>query len=673
MNVEPIIDARFKKFRESYDLGNLSDDDAFERFVNHTILSTHQPDAFGADAQLLDSICVGGTEDTGIDGIGVKLNGLFVKDEEEVKDIIEKFPRVSVEFIFIQSKSSTTFDTSGFNKFVTGVRDFLSEDHHMRGNEKINLALQTKDYLLCDDVVSVWESSPTVRLYYVAMGKWRKSKHLLALAEKMKEDVSKLSTYGDCQIHFVDAEALKTICNNNENTFSSSIEAIDTMHLTAVEGVENSCIALCYAGEFLKLLTTEEGVIRKSLFDDNVRDYQGVNSVNAEIEHTVTKEPEKFGLLNNGITIVCDEFILSNRRITIKNPQIVNGCQTSHVLFYTREKWRDAENVPLQIKIISTKNLDITNQVVRGTNRQNIVLDETFETTRKFHKDLEEFFQAVGPEYERIYYERRSKQFQHDPRIRQTDKVNLRILTQFMVGMFLNQPHMSHRHEAKLLKEFEDKIYQEHQSKLPYYTAALAFVKMEKLFRYARIDKRIFYSFRAHLSMVVRELAAGATPSLNDERGIDKYCTKVLKVLCDDTAMKNTLDEALGIFEKARRKWIGEMRRSPDGIKDIPDFTTVLLRESGTPGVVAPATTKDDDIYFGTVIKVIVDRNGQYCGFIRRRSGEDVFFHSQGNPDLSFDSLEDTPVSYGVIENPVNGRPLGLDVRIVEDLRESEK
>jgi hypothetical protein len=34
--------------------------------------------------------------------------------------------------------------------------------------------------------------------------------------------------------------------------------------LTEVDGVQNSCIAVCYANEFCKLLMTEEGVIRKS-------------------------------------------------------------------------------------------------------------------------------------------------------------------------------------------------------------------------------------------------------------------------------------------------------------------------------------------------------------------------------------------------------------------------
>ena len=264
---------------------------------------------------------------------------------------------------------------------------------------------------------------------------------------QLKADIAALNTYDACGIHFVDSEALKQICDNNANTFSASIKTIDVMSLPAVHGVKNSCLALCFADEFMRMLTTDDGVIRKSLFDDNVRDYQGVNNVNAEIEQTVRNEPEKFGLLNNGITIVCDDFFTGNRAIVLKNPQVVNGCQTSHVLFQAQEAGADLTGLPLNIKVIATTDLEITNQIVRGTNRQNIVYDEAFEATRKFHKDLEEFYDNYTGSPTRLYYERRSKQYQHDPRIKQTQKINLRVLTQFTVGMILNKPHMSHRHE----------------------------------------------------------------------------------------------------------------------------------------------------------------------------------------------------------------------------------
>ena len=181
VKVEPIISNRLKQFRETYGLTTYPDGEAFERFVNHAILSTHQPDAFSTDTELLDSACVGGMNDMGIDGIGVKVNGLFVQSVQDAQDLLAQFKRAQVEFIFIQSKLTPKFDSGEFGKFVAGVRDFLSEGHKQPMNEKIKEALRIKDYLLSEDVVIVWENNPSVRLYYVAMGKWRDSEHLVVL------------------------------------------------------------------------------------------------------------------------------------------------------------------------------------------------------------------------------------------------------------------------------------------------------------------------------------------------------------------------------------------------------------------------------------------------------------------------------------------------------------
>ena len=54
--------------------------------------------------------------------------------------------------------------------------------------------------------------------------------------------------------------------------------------------------------------------------------------------------------------------------------------------------------------------------------------------------------------------------------------------------MFLNQPHMSVRHESKLLKEIEGKIYEDGQSMLPYFTTAAAFCQLETFFRCGKLD-----------------------------------------------------------------------------------------------------------------------------------------------------------------------------------------
>ncbi|NDV67511.1 AIPR family protein [Dysgonomonas sp. 25] len=658
MNLEPIINAKFKKFREQLELNDIADGNAFEKYVNYVILSSHQPDAFNGDNELLEKVNVGGTHDMGIDGIAIKLNGLLIRDLAEAKDLVKRFPRVSVEFIFIQSKYKSDFDKGEFNNFADGVREFLSEKQRQPHSPEIKSLIKIKDFLISEEAVYKWEDNPNVRLYYVAMGKWHNSKHQLALAEQFKDDVNSLNTYKEPVIHFIDIDGFKGIIDSNENNFEVVLNSIDTMPLTSVDKVDNSCMLLCYASELKKLLSTDEGIIRKSLFDDNVRDFQGDNNINTEIGRTIKEEPEKFALLNNGITIVCEKYTPSNRQITIKNPQIVNGCQTSHVIFNVEE----SNTVPLVIKLISTQDIEITNQVVRGTNRQNIVLDEAFETTKKFHKELEDVINALSPEYERFYYERRSKQYDHNPSITQYQKLNFRIIVHSFVSMFINEPHLSHRHESKLLDTYSNILFKDYQSKLPYFASCLTFYKLEKLFRKNKLDKPKHYTYKYHLMMIFRELIAGKSPNINSEQMVDEHSRLILNVLKSDDKTLAKFVESIDIFDKTREHWEKELHKSPHGIKDNKDFTLLLLKRVRKNNQHVTDLVDDVDFrYKGKIVKIIKDKFGKYCGFIERKPNN-VFFHSNSAKGLNLFNSEGKLVSYRVSTNPKSGQLLAVDV-----------
>jgi hypothetical protein len=664
MNVEPIINAKFNRFREKMELKNIPDGVAFEQFVNHTILTAHQPDAFNGDNELFDIVNIGGTKDMGIDGIAIKVNGLFVRNLDEVKDLIKKLPRLSIEFIFIQSKYKSNFDKGEFNNFTDGVREFLSEKQKQPVSDEIKDLIKIKDYLISENAVFKWEDNPMVRLYYVVMGKWHESQHQLALAETFKEDIIALNTYKSPLIHFVDHDTFKSILDSNENIFEVVINSIDTIPLTSVELVDNSCVLLCYASELKKILTTPDGLIRKSLFEDNVRDYQGDSTINVEIANTITQEPQKFALLNNGITIVCEKYTPSNRQLTLRNPQIVNGCQTSHVIFYNSQSEELLAKVPIVIKLISTKDSEITNQIVRGTNRQNIVFDEAFEATRKFHKDLEEFINSLSPDYERFYYERRSKQYDHNPSINHFQKINLRLILQSFIGMFLNEPHISHRHESKLLDMYSNLVFQGHHSKLPYFTAALSFYKMEKLFRNGDLNKKLFYAFKSHILMIFRELIAGPQPNVNNERIIDEHCQLVLKVLKDSVATRKIFLEATTLFDETRNQWINDLKRDKYRIKDIKEFTDLLLTRVRKVKTITTDLLDDETYrYSGKIVKVFRDRFGSYCGFIERQPN-DIFFHSSSAKGINLFDKEGSLVSYKVTTNPKAGQLIAIDIEM---------
>ncbi len=70
----------------------------------------------------------------------------------------------------------------------------------------------------------------------------------------------------------------------------------------------------------------------------------------------------------------------------------------------------------MPIKIIVTDNMDVTNDAIKATNWQTEVKKEAFESLSPFHKKLEEFYATFDKEKnQRLYYERRSKQYENQP------------------------------------------------------------------------------------------------------------------------------------------------------------------------------------------------------------------------------------------------------------------
>lgn len=663
--MEPIIKSKFEKFCEKMALKDVPESIAFEQFVNYSILLGHQPDAFNGDGELFDTVNVGGPQDMGIDGIAIKINGILIRNIEEIQDLIEKKRDIEIEYIFIQTKDKSNFDKGEFLKFTFGVKEFLSDKQKQPINEKIKELIKIKEYLTKDDVLYKLNKNPIIRLYYVVMGRWCDEPDLLSVAEGFKKDINNLNAYDDVIINFIDSKQFNIVLNSNENKFEVTINTMKIMPLPETELVENSCILLCNASELNKILISPDGLIRKSLFEDNVRDYQGDNNINKEINRTIIKEPQKFALLNNGITIVCEKFNQVNDKVVIKNPQIVNGCQTSHVIFNNSKNKADLSKVPIIIKLISTEDDEITNQIVRSTNRQNIVYEEAFEVTKPFHKELEEYINTVSAQYEQFYYERRSKQYNHNPLISNFQKINLRIIVQSFVGMFLCEPHNSHRHEIKLIELYKNVIFQERQSKVPYFTASLAFYKLEKYFRQNKIDKK-YYTFRHHILMIFRELIGGTVPDVNEEKKGEIYCEKILNILKNDTETFNKFKDAIKVFDDTKEEWINKLQKDKFGIKDVKEFTELLLKNMKKETAYKAVFIGDNEYtYSGEIVIIRKDRYGKRYGFISHEP-RDIFFHQEQSKslNLSDDSIIGRTVYFKITKDN-SGKIMARDVRLV--------
>ena len=136
-----------------------------------------------------------------------------------------------------------------------------------------------------------------------------------------------------------------------------------------------------------------------TLYDKNVRKFLGHRrKVNKGIEHTIEQYPERFGLYNNGITIVAEAVEHeADGRITLSNPYVVNGCQTTrsiHLILQQKlnsggkgngnqahDQWLkrlDDAVVVTKIVVVGDEDEGLLTETTRYTNSQNAVSDKDF-------------------------------------------------------------------------------------------------------------------------------------------------------------------------------------------------------------------------------------------------------------------------------------------------------
>ena len=493
-------------------------------------------------------------------------------------------------------------------------------------------------------------------------GTWEEPVHIIESSKSVKERLIKKRCFNEIGFDYIDNKALVNIINSNESCYKVVMDFVDSMPLPEVDQVDNSSVVLCSVKEIVNLLSTKEGALRKNLFEDNVRDYQGETTINTEIRATLKSNLQQFVLLNNGITIVCDEVQEGNRKVSITNPQIVNGCQTCNILFRCSKEGINLGGAYAIVKIIGTSNDEIVNNIVKGTNRQNIVYDEAFEITKEFHKLLEKFFAVMQTgEFGKLFYERRSKQYENDPLVKPYQKISFRILIQSFVSLFLYRVEEGHRHESKLLQDYGNKIFVENQSFYPYYVAAFIYAQTEYLFRSGVISKKN-YSYKLHIMFLIKEMQMGQSPDINNKKKIEEYCKNLLKKLDKRSEFIKCAKNANDKFDELADGWVkykGETYRY--AMKDSLEFTKFMFTALGKKD--ESRIVFREPVLVGKVLNISTDRHGEYFGFIKREPAN-IFFHERENPNVNL-SFENKEVTYEILKN--KGREIAVNIKLLSE------
>lgn len=275
----------------------------------------------------------------------------------------------------------------------------------------------------------------------------------------------------------------------------------------------NSFICLVRLADYRDFVTDDQGRYRRGIFDANVRDYQGDVEVNRAIYQTLLRpEGEDFWWLNNGITILVKEGSHTGKTLTIRDPQVVNGLQTSQELFRAFQ----ASPIPgedrcILVRVIIPPSPDSYERIVRATNSQTTVPPASLRATDPIHRDIEDYLKSKG-----YYYERRKNYYRNEGRPR-NKIVSISFVAQSAMAIVLARPDDARARPSTLIKSDQD--YQTVFNRaypVAIYHICVSFMKrVEVHLRQKGLPAEEVNNRKFHLAMfAARRLLNSATPSV---------------------------------------------------------------------------------------------------------------------------------------------------------------
>lgn len=530
--MDRITESMLANFSKENDLENLDESLRFEHFASYVTVQRLYGETFDTS-----DLVLGGAE-AGIDGIAILVNGSLVYDLDDFKEIADTAPTLDVAFVFIQADRSRSFETGKMGNFVFAVRDFFKETPQLPRTARLQ-ELADVQSAIYDNSPKFKKSNPACYLFYVTTGQWTAEQTLEARRQSGIAELTSESIFSSIDFECIGADVLQKLYRQAKNAVSRDFTFTNHVAVPEIPGVSEAYLGFIAGKDFLSLIKSEDGEIVRGLFESNLRDFQKYNVVNTAIKDTLKSDHKaRFVLMNNGITIIARVLRRTAHKFHIEDFQIVNGCQTSNVLF---EFGGDINDVVIPLRLISTDDEDVIQSIVTATNQQTQLSREQLFAATEFPKKLEQFFQAY-PEQYRLWYERRSRQYDKLPieKLRIIAQANM---IRAFAGMFLEEPHRTTRNFNALLDKVGKEIFIEKHRLEPYYAAAYTLYKLERMFKSQKVDSKLKVA-RFQILLAARRLAnKDALPQLGS-REMANYCKKITDILWDGPAAEALIEEA---------------------------------------------------------------------------------------------------------------------------------
>lgn len=304
-----------------------------------------------------------------------------------------------IDAVYINNQDSTIYIIQG--KFMSGeyidaepVREVLSSWILVQDLNQLqdaaNLKLKVKineisaalddDYEICFELITTAKLTDQAQMDADAFSK-------------------KLSDSEEMNANFVvvDNEMLKFKYDEALNKTNNYINFTFQLESGKYLEVELNGTRAVLAAIPLKDCVNIPGIKDGRLFRKNVRQSLGnSNKVNKGIAKTIKKEPRDFFFYHNGITAICSKIDIQNGQLTVKDLNIVNGCQSLSTIFNCGEAAKKSYGYIL-FKFYEMANSEKADKITNSTNSQSAVKARDLRSNDKIVLSIKKNYEQTYP------------------------------------------------------------------------------------------------------------------------------------------------------------------------------------------------------------------------------------------------------------------------------------
>ncbi len=509
----------------------------FEYFCSKCIMKNEE-----LSDEDIENGMIGKSLDGGCDSIYILYNGINIS-EDSLEDF-RAFKDSKIELIIIQSKRESSFGETPIMKLKEVSKNLLDLDaQNERFSSRYNQDVLDKFILFRNLFIKNIGRSPNIIIsYYYATFADSNEIHpnVLAQAESLKEEIHKLFPGKRTAVNMF-------FWGANELIDAAQSHAEPDLRLPLIEQPINpeanqDYIALVNIAKYYNFICDENKKLRRYIFEFNVRDYQGHNAVNKEIENTLRDaDSGDFWWLNNGITLLADEVNLAtSKELILKNPAIVNGLQTSTEIYNyfdaNPEKLNDEKRNVL-VRIIVPKGEEYRDRIILATNNQTSIPKSQLRVNDPIHWQIELILKSHN-----LFYDRRKNYYKNQGK-KSHEIISVSFLAQCMISLLMKKPNYARARPSTILSQADDyeKIYNQEQNLDVFCNVALLGKKLDiylkKMSQYTQPERHDIIFYALYYAVAKKINKEDITPcdikKINIEEFDDKYFDQIIKEVYD--------------------------------------------------------------------------------------------------------------------------------------------